>query len=55
MRMHPREQLVVGDNDHIASRTDGTATVNGVERHWSTLGRYRLAPPQHPGVLVAPA
>jgi len=41
MRMHPRE-LLVGDNDHIASRTDGTATVNGVERHWSTLGLYRL-------------
>lgn len=41
MRMHPRE-LLVGDHDHVASRTDGTATINGVERHRSTLGLYRL-------------
>jgi len=26
MRMYPRE-LLVGDGDHVASRTDGTATM----------------------------
>ncbi len=43
MHMHPRE-LLVGDDDHVASRTDGTATINGAERHWSTLGLYRVTP-----------
>jgi ketosteroid isomerase-like protein len=41
MRMYPREVLV-GDADHVASRTDGTATIAGVERRWSTLGLYRV-------------
>lgn len=41
MRMHPRE-LLVGDADHVASRTDGTATIDGIEHSWSTLGLYRV-------------
>lgn len=41
MRMYPRE-LLVGDGNHVASRTDGTATIDGVDHHWSTLGLYRL-------------
>jgi ketosteroid isomerase-like protein len=45
MRMHPRE-LLVGDDDHVASRTDGTATINRTTHHWSTLGLYRLGPTQ---------
>ena len=45
MRMHPRE-LLVGDDDHVASRTDGTATIDGVEHRWSTLGLYRLGDTQ---------
>jgi ketosteroid isomerase-like protein len=40
-RMHPGE-LLVGDGDHVAALTDGTATIDGVERRWSTVGLYRL-------------
>jgi ketosteroid isomerase-like protein len=40
-RMHPGE-LLVGDGDHVAVLTDGTATVGGSERRWSTVGLYRL-------------
>ena len=39
--MHALE-LLVGDGDHVASRTDGTATIDGVDHHWSTLGLYRV-------------
>lgn len=41
-RMHPGEVLV-GDGDHVAVLTDGTALVDGVPRRWSTAGLYRLA------------
>ena len=40
-RMHPGEVLV-GDGDHVAVLTDGTATIAGAEHHWSTVGLYRL-------------
>jgi ketosteroid isomerase-like protein len=40
-RMHPGD-LLVGDGDHVAVLTDGTATIGGVERNWSTVGLYRL-------------
>jgi ketosteroid isomerase-like protein len=40
-RMHPRD-LLVGDGDHVAALTDGTATIDGVEHRWSTVGLYRL-------------
>jgi ketosteroid isomerase-like protein len=40
-RMHPGEVLV-GDGDHVAVLTDGTATIDGVEHRWSTVGLYRL-------------
>jgi ketosteroid isomerase-like protein len=40
-RMHPGE-LLVGDGDHVAALTDGTATIDGVEHRWSTVGLYRL-------------
>jgi ketosteroid isomerase-like protein len=40
-RMHPGEVLV-GDGDHVAVLTDGTAEIDGVERRWSTVGLYRL-------------
>jgi hypothetical protein len=39
--MHPGE-LLVGDGDHVAALTDGTATIDGVEHRWSTVGLYRL-------------
>lgn len=41
MRMHPRE-LLVGAAGHVASLTDGTATIGGVEHRWSTMGLYRV-------------
>jgi ketosteroid isomerase-like protein len=40
-RMHPRD-ILVGDGDHIAALTDGTATIDGAEHSWSTVGLYRL-------------
>jgi ketosteroid isomerase-like protein len=40
-RMHPGDVLV-GDGDHVAVLTDGTAVIGGVERRWSTVGLYRL-------------
>ncbi|MGH3369551.1 MAG: hypothetical protein ACRDPR_06090, partial [Nocardioidaceae bacterium] len=41
LRLHPGEVLV-GDGDHIAALTDGTAVVGGDERRWSTVGLYQL-------------
>ena len=32
----------VGDGEHVAMLTDGTAVIGGVERSWSTVGLYRL-------------
>jgi ketosteroid isomerase-like protein len=40
-RMHPGD-LLVGEGNHVAALTDGTATIGGVERHWSTVGLYEL-------------
>lgn len=40
-RIHSGEVLV-GDGDHVAVLTDGTAEIDGVERRWSTVGLYRL-------------
>jgi uncharacterized protein len=41
LRLHPGEVLV-GDRDHVAVLTDGSATIDGVQRWWSTVGLYRL-------------
>jgi ketosteroid isomerase-like protein len=41
MRLHPGE-LLVGAGDHVASLTDGTAVLGGVEHRWSTVGLYRI-------------
>jgi ketosteroid isomerase-like protein len=40
-RMHPGD-LLTGDGDHVASLTDGTATIGGIEHRWSTVGLYRF-------------
>jgi ketosteroid isomerase-like protein len=40
-RMHPGDVLV-GEGDSVAALTDGTATIDGTERRWSTVGLYRL-------------
>jgi ketosteroid isomerase-like protein len=40
-RMHPGE-LLVGEGEHVAVLTDGTAVLHGTEQRWSTLGLYRL-------------
>jgi ketosteroid isomerase-like protein len=40
-RMQPGD-LLVGEGDHVAALTDGSATIDGVEHHWSTVGLYRL-------------
>jgi hypothetical protein len=41
MRIQPRE-LLVGDDDYVAARADGTATIGGVDHSWSTIGLYRV-------------
>jgi ketosteroid isomerase-like protein len=41
-RMHPGEVLV-GDGEHVAVLTAGTALIAGEERRWSTVGLYRFA------------
>ena len=41
LRLHPGE-LLVGDGDHVAALTDGSARIDGVEHRWATLGLYRL-------------
>ena len=41
--MHPSEVLV-GNADHVAVLTDGTAVIGGVEVRWSTVGLYRIEP-----------
>jgi ketosteroid isomerase-like protein len=40
-RLHTRDVLT-GDRDHLAALTDGTATIGGRERRWSTVGLYRV-------------
>jgi ketosteroid isomerase-like protein len=40
-RMYPGDVLT-GDGDHVAVMTDGTATIGGRERSWSTVGLYRV-------------
>jgi ketosteroid isomerase-like protein len=40
-RMHPGE-LLVGEGEHAAVLTDGTALLHGVEQSWSTVGLYRF-------------
>lgn len=38
-RMHRRDVLA-GEGDRVAALTDGTATIGGRERTWSTVGLY---------------
>jgi ketosteroid isomerase-like protein len=40
-RMHPGD-VIVGAGEHVAVVTDGTATIAGAERRWSTVGVYRV-------------
>ena len=40
-RLHPGEVLI-GDRDHVAVLTDGTAVLGGEDRRWSTVGLYRF-------------
>jgi uncharacterized protein len=40
-RMHPRD-ILAGDGDEVAALTDGTATIDGTDHHWSTVGLYRV-------------
>lgn len=41
LQLHPGE-LLVGDQDHLAILTDGTAVIDGTEHRWSTIGLYRI-------------
>jgi ketosteroid isomerase-like protein len=35
--------VLVGEGDRVAALTDGSATIGGVERRWSTVGLYEVA------------
>jgi ketosteroid isomerase-like protein len=41
LRMQPGEVLV-GEGEHAAVLTDGTAVLHGAEQSWSTVGLYRF-------------
>lgn len=41
LRLRPGE-LLVGDREHLAVLTDGTAILDGMEYRWSTVGLYRV-------------
>jgi ketosteroid isomerase-like protein len=41
-QMH-RKDVLVGEGGHLAALTDGTATIAGRQRHWSTVGLYQIA------------
>ena len=41
LRLHPGT-LLVGDAEHVASLTDGSAVIDGREHRWSTVGLYRV-------------
>ncbi|MEA2290062.1 MAG: hypothetical protein QOD55_2059, partial [Solirubrobacteraceae bacterium] len=52
-RMHPGEVLV-GEGDHVGALADGTATIDGREHRWSTLGLYRFAGERLAGCWLLP-
>ena len=52
-RLHPGEVLV-GDGDHAAVLTDGTAVLDGREERWSTVGLYRFAGERIAGCWLLP-
>jgi uncharacterized protein len=52
-RMHPGDVLT-GEGDHVAVLTDGTATIDGREERWSTVGLYRLAGERIAGCRLLP-
>jgi len=37
-----RTDVLVGDGHRVAALTDGTATIQGVDRRWSTVGLYEI-------------
>jgi uncharacterized protein len=37
-----RRDVLTGDGDAVAALTDGSARIDGEERHWSTVGLYRF-------------
>lgn len=39
--MH-RKDILVGEGHRLAALTDGTATIAGQDRHWSTVGLYEV-------------
>jgi hypothetical protein len=44
-RMH-RKDVLTGDGERLAALTDGTATIAGQRRHWSTVGLYDITAQQ---------
>ena len=45
-RMHRRD-LLVGETNRVAALTDGTATINGSDHRWSTVGLYDIDDHHH--------
>ncbi|HWH12109.1 MAG TPA: hypothetical protein VG165_13350 [Solirubrobacteraceae bacterium] len=40
-RMHRRD-ILVGQTNRVAALTAGTATIQGLDHHWSTVGLYDI-------------
>jgi uncharacterized protein len=52
-RMHPGDVLV-GEGDRVAVLTDGSATIDGRDERWSTVGLYRFAGDRIAGCWLLP-
>ncbi len=37
-----RRDILVGETNRVAALTDGTATIHGLDYHWSTVGLYDI-------------
>src|SRR5947209_260448 len=53
LRLHPGE-LLLGEGEHIASLTDGSAHIGGEEHRWSTVGLYRIREGRIAGCWLLP-
>src|SRR5437588_1674789 len=53
LRLHPGE-LLVGEGEHVAALTDGSAVIGGREHRWSTLGLYRIRDGRIAGCWLLP-
>ena len=49
-----RVDVLVGDGHRVAALTDGSATIGGADRHWSTVGLYEISEGRIAGCWLLP-